>query len=198
MSKRAELLALARLRQATRWSGFKCIGDYEGGAYECDFVSPYTKTAGNINAEIMVMLQDWSSDGSLSKGFDEDSATLGYSRHVVTNQNLIRRLDETFGLTLPDIYATNLFPFIKLGLMNASIPRRDLIRAAHDFAIPQIRIVNPQLVICLGVNTFNALRRVCGASQWLSRASAIEAPFALPGTDTRIWCQAHTGLQGQN
>ena len=43
MAKQSELLALAKLRQRTRYPGYKCIGDYHGGAYECDFVSPYTK-----------------------------------------------------------------------------------------------------------------------------------------------------------
>ena len=57
--KNARLLALARLRQATRWPGYKSIADYHHGVYECDFVSPYTKTAGNVDAEVMVLLQDW-------------------------------------------------------------------------------------------------------------------------------------------
>jgi hypothetical protein len=58
MDKQDALLALAKLRQGTRWPGYNCIGDYHAGAYECDLVSPYTKSAGNVDAEIMVMLQD--------------------------------------------------------------------------------------------------------------------------------------------
>ena len=65
LDKQSSLLRLARMRQSTRWPAYKCVGDYRGGVYECDFVSPYTK-AGNVDAEIMVMLQDWSSDDSLS------------------------------------------------------------------------------------------------------------------------------------
>ena len=71
-------MALAKLRQATQWPGYKCIGDYHAGAYECDFVSPYTKKAGNVDAEIMVMLQDWGSDEWGSGRFDEESAKEGY------------------------------------------------------------------------------------------------------------------------
>jgi len=43
--------------------------------------------------------------------------------------------------------------------MNASISQIDLIEAAKQFALPEIRIVNPKLVICLGLVTFNALRQ---------------------------------------
>ncbi|HVS82244.1 MAG TPA: hypothetical protein VHE60_10985 [Pyrinomonadaceae bacterium] len=196
MGKQAELMALAKLRQATRYPGYKCIGDYHGGVYECDFVSPYTKSAGKLDAEIMFMLQDWSSDKSLNS-LDEDSATLGYSRHVLTNRNLIRLLNATFGLTLRDAYGTNLFPFIKPGGMSADIPEADLIKAAREFALPQIRIVNPKLVICLGMQTFNAVREVSGLTSCPSQDSAIKDPFDLPGAETRIWCQAHTGYWGQ-
>src|SRR5712692_282050 len=108
MDKRTQLLALAKLRQATRWPGYKCIGDYPtgayAGAYECDFVSPYTKTAGNVDAEIMVMLQDWASDRFLSGPLHEPSATLGHTPNLPTNRNLIRLLKTTFGLTLTDVY----------------------------------------------------------------------------------------------
>ena len=62
MDKHAALLELAHRRQAARWPPYKYIGDYHGGAYECEFVSPYTKSAGNRDAKLMVLLQDWSSD----------------------------------------------------------------------------------------------------------------------------------------
>ncbi len=196
MDKRTELLALAKLRQATRWPGYRCAGDYHAGAYECDFVSPYTKTPGNVDAEIMVMLQDWASDGFLSGPFHEPSAKLGHSPSLPTNRTLIRLLKTTFGLLLPDVYATNLFPFVKPGEMTGDIPERDMVHAARQFALPQILIVNPKLVICLGLATFNALRHVCDLTTIRPLESAIESPFDI-GT-IRVWCQAHTGARGQN
>lgn len=196
MAKRSELLALAKLRQSTRYPGYNCIGDYHSGAYECDFVSPYTKTAGNIDAKIMVILQDWSSDESMiDEDFDEDAANLGYTPSLPTNKTLIKLLYETFGLTLRDTYATNLFPFIKPGKMSARIPQKDLTAAARQFALPQIQIVKPKLVICLGLVTFNALRKACDSEPCANIHSAIENPFNIG--KTRVWCQAHTGALGQ-
>lgn len=196
MSKQSELLALAKLRQRTRYPGYKCIGDYHSGAYECDFVSPYTKSAGNVDAEIMVMLQDWSSDDSLSGKFDEPSAKLGHTPSLPTNPNLSRLLNETFGLGLRDVYGTNLFPFVKLGGMSESILHADLVKAARQFALPQISIVNPKLVICLGLVTFNALRRACDLKPCSNMHSAIDSHFSIDAV--RVWCQAHTGALGQN
>ena len=196
MDKRKDLLALARLRQQTRWEGYKCIGDadYHDGIYECDYVSPYTKSAGNVDADIMIMLQDWSSDEDMKKPVNW--VDLGYDPTYPTNVNLINLLQSTFGTALRETYATNLFPFVKLGGMSASIPHRDLVAAAREFAIPQIQIVRPRLVICLGLATFNALRRARGLGTCPSIDLAVSVPFDVEGS--RVWCQAHTGRLGQN
>jgi restriction system protein len=97
---------------------------------------------------------------------------------------------------LADVYGTNLFPFIKKGGMSSSIPMNDLIRAAKEFALPQIRIVRPKLIVCLGLNTFNALRIACKHPPVQRMNEAIASPFTFD--ESRIWCQAHTGARGQN
>jgi hypothetical protein len=196
IDKQAELLTLAKIRQQTRWDGYKCIGDYHGGAYECDFISPYTKTAGNVDAKVMVVLQDWTSDESLRGPLSEERAKLGHTPHLPTNRNLSRLLAETFELALRDTYGTKLFPFIKPGGMSAPIRQADLINAARQFALPQIHIVKPKLVICLGFATFNALRLAAGLPPCPTLDSAISSRFNIDGT--RVWCQAHTGALGQN
>lgn len=162
MTKRRRLLALAKLRQATRWPDYKSIADYHAGVYECDFVSPFTKAAGNVDAEVMVLVQDWSSDDELSRGLDDKTRRLGYCATQPTVRNLKQLLKTTFDLSLSDIYGTNLFPFVKPGKVSGPIPRGDLIQAAREFALPQIEIVSPRLVICLGLVAFDALRRAHG------------------------------------
>jgi restriction system protein len=139
----------------------------------------------------MVFLQDWTSDESIRRGVDEDCIRLGYTPALPTNRNLINFLETHFDKKLRDIFATNLFPFIKPRHMGHAIPRRDLVRAAEEFGLPQIQIVRPKLVICLGLPTFNALREVCGQSPVYPLDAAIHSPVSFDGA--RIWCQAHTG-----
>ena len=196
MDKHHQLVELARKRKRTRWDGYGCIGDYHGGIYECDFVSPYTKSAHNVDSDIMVILQDWSSDSAIGGPLDQDAMKYGYTPSLPTNKNLIRFLNAHFGVGLKDVYATNLFPFIKPGDLSHAIPRGDLVRAALEFALPQVKIVCPNLVVCLGGATFNAVRRACSYKDWLKMDSAIESPFMVDRS--RIWCQAHTGRLGQN
>jgi hypothetical protein len=194
--KQRKLKLLARKRQRSRWKGYHCISDYHDGIYECDHVSPYTKSAGNVDSEIMVMLQDWSSDDALGqKAIHYDCVCCGYGKKVRTNGKLIELLKRYFAVDLKDIFATNLFPFIKRGQLGAPIAFDDLVCAATEFAIPQIEILRPRLVICLGLDTFNALRSASSKDTISQMDEAIRNPFRL-GKAT-IWCQAHTGYWGQ-
>jgi hypothetical protein len=197
MDKHSQLLELAQKRKRSRWNGYKCIGDYHGGVFECDYVSPYTKSAHNVDSDIMIILQDWSSDDEMSDPRDPEAMKKhGYTPSLGTNKNLIRLLNDHFGVRLNDVYATNLFPFIKPGGLNAPIRRKDLVRAAQEFALPQVKIVSPKLVVCIGQNTFNAIRRACDYEGWPKRDLAIESPFEVDRS--RIWCQAHTAQLSQN
>jgi hypothetical protein len=194
MDKHSRLKELALLRKNTRWPDYKCIGDYHGGVYECDFVSPYTRSAGNVDAELMTLLQDWSCDEVLSDPILPERLSLGHDPSRATNKRLKDLLQRHFGLELKDVYATNVFPFVKLGAMSASIPMRDLLRAAREFALPQIEIVRPRLAFCLGKAAFDAVALAAGRRRTESLADAIASPFEIGST--QIWCQAHTGQLG--
>lgn len=172
MNAKADALReLALRRRNTRWAGYNGIGDYHEGAHECDFVSPYSKTAHNFDASIFVLLQYWSSHNRLSGPINEESRKTGRSPSLPTKKNLVRLLSDHFNTAL--------------------------VRAACEFAIPQIEIVNPSLVICLGISTFNALRHARDLAPLSNIENAPREPFKI-GAKTVVWCQAHTGAPGQN
>jgi restriction system protein len=197
-SKADRLRALAHKRQSdTSWPYYCQIGDFRDGAYECDHVSPYTKSAGNVDADVFLMLQDWSSSEFLSGPLDEDAIRYGHTPRLPTNRSLKALLRDHLGLDLGDTYGTNLFPFIKRGAMDARIPPKAMARAASEYALPQVEIVAPRLVICLGVATFKAMQKACGVRPAAKNtADAIGAPFAHGAA--RVWCQSHPGQLGSN
>ena len=78
--------------------------------------------------------------------------------------------------------------------MSAYIPVADLKRAAQEFALPQIRIVQPSLVVCLGLATFSAIQRACGLKPSPRLAEAIASPLVFE--TAKVWCQAHAGALG--
>lgn len=195
VDKDLELRALGQKRQNTPPPGkYHPINRYEEGAYECDYVSPYTKSAKNVNAQVAIVLQDWASDDSLRGPLDQGAALLGYTPTAPTNVKLIQLLKTHFDLSIGDIFATNLFPFIKPGGMKAGIPAGLMLDAAKEFADPQIRIVRPKLVVCLGIAVFNTMRRFHGLRQVANLDEGIKAHFSVDGSE--YWCQAHTGNLG--
>lgn len=180
---------------------YKCIGDYHAGAYECDYVSPYTKCAANLNADIMVILQDWASDDYLAGPFDQNLNTFGRDPDIRTNINLDKLLCAHCKLAIGQIYATNLFPFVKFGEMTEKIPMGDLIKAAREFCVPQLRIVSPKIAVCLGLDCFNAMRAALTEDGKPTPPikninEAIKKPFTYE--KTTVFCQAHTGQLGRN
>lgn len=194
--KHARLLDLARCRRGTRWPLHKCIADYHQGRYECDFVSLYTKSASNVDARVMVLLQDWSCDETLSGKLLPEGVTVGHDPHRQTNRRLRVLLRQHLDLELEHVYATNVFPFVKRGGMSAPIPRRDLVRAAQAFGLPQIAIVEPRLAVCLGKAAFDAVAVAAGRRPGRSLEDAIARPFEIGRA--QVWCQAHTGQLGTN
>jgi len=196
VGKKEALYQLAQKRKIDVWPGYSSIADFHDGIYECDYVSPYTKTAGNLSADVFVVLQDWSSSDSLNGPICHDSIEYGHTVAIFTNSNLKDLLYRHFGLKLSQTYGTNLFPFIKQGRMNAGIPQRLMDRAAIEYALPQIEIINPKLVICFGKATFNALRTSAGIQKVSSVDQGIERPFKFG--QSSIWLQSHTGRLGQN
>ena len=192
--KKEKLSILAKKRQKDCYPGFKNLCDYHDGYYECDYVSPYSISANNVDANIMIILQDWASDEVLKEQKNDTRMLYGYDPDRPTNINLKSLLKNHFKMYLEDTYTTNLFPFIKMGGQSGSIkPRKYLIKAAKEYAIEQIRIVKPCLVIALGVPTFNALAKICNKHyKWETGKNLIGQHFICPGTGSHIWFQYHT------
>lgn len=191
LDKEQKLLDLATLRQETRYEGYNNIADYEDGFHECDYVSPYSKSAHNVNADVLVILQDWSSDESMP-GKCEKTNSLGYSPSVNTNVKLIDLLKKHLHLKLEDTYATNLFPFIKMGGMSAGIPERIMRRAAEQFTLPMIDILKPKITIALGRKTYNAIYDACNSKQEILTGIS----FKYEGT--KVFHQPHPAARISN
>jgi restriction system protein len=195
-TKNEELLKLAQLRQSKVYDGYFNLDHFDDGLWECDFVSPFSKSSHNVDSDILSVLQDWSSVEGLEVPFCQESFDLGYDPKIRTNINMIQLLRDHFGKELKDVYTTNLFPYIKSGSMNSSIGIKYMNEAAREFTLPMINIIKPKLVVCFGLVTFNALRKVLGNRKCYRVAEGINASFIYG--NTLIYCQSHPGQQGRN
>src|SRR5262249_29915245 len=121
--KREELLRLARQRQADRRDGYLCLSDIHDRVYECDIVSPWSTSAQNVDAELMMFGKDWASSETLAdRPPDPERKRIGQGWSVPTNKNLREYLSDCMGgLKFSQTYTSNVFPFIKHGKKNSSI-----------------------------------------------------------------------------
>jgi uracil-DNA glycosylase len=195
-SKKDLLLQLAIVRKKSRWDGYHCVGDFHEGVYECNYVSPYTIGAHNVDSPLMLLLQDWASSDVLNGTVLHSRYEVGHDPKRSTNIHLKKLLMTHFSCDLTETYATNVFPFVKRGGMSASVEPLMLKRAAEEFAVPQIRIVAPRFAICLGKAAFDAIASAEGRPSYKNMDDAISSPFMMG--PTKVWCQAHTGQMGMN
>lgn len=194
-TKQERLLALARRRQwAEPWPGSFRVADFHNGAFECDYVSPWTKSAHNVDSDVMLVGQDWASADRLAGPFDPEVSRLGHDKKIPTNRHLQRLLREHLQLEFANTYATNIFPFIKPGRLSAKILLNGLVAGARDYLLPQVEIVRPKLVVCLGLATFNAAREAIGQPRITPLSSAIGQPVTF--RQSAIHAVAHTGAFG--
>ncbi len=162
--KRQKLRKLAKRRKAHRLPPHACLADFHSGFYECKHVSPWSKSACNVDAEVMIIGQDWVSWNVLERELDEkrqERQRTGQDLSSRTNINL-REFLGYMGLQFCETYATNVFPFIKQGNKSAYIPSGDREACARTYTLPQIEIVSPRMAICLGEAAFNAVCHAAG------------------------------------
>ena len=194
--KQCRLSSLAKRRIEDPQNTYKCIGEFHDGYYECnEYVSPWTKSGSDVNADIMVIGQDWCGENLLTNNPpDFQLKTKGFDDKFSTNSNLDRLLQDRLSVRRSQCYVTNVFPFVKSGNASAKIKMADLKKYAIKYTRKEIEIVEPKFVICLGQRTFIAMMRAFGMRGWPKIPVAIENPFEADG---RIFfCVAHTGWSG--
>lgn len=168
--KCAQLTSLAKLRYrptaGTCRDGFsqdyRRIEELSPWLGDCAWVSPLAITANNVDSDLMIIGQDWAGERYLTRRGDPDRLRLGYDAKLKTNTTLASLLEEAFNREFNQVFATNAFVFIKPGGMSGSIPAGDLRHSAQAYTLREIAIVRPKMAICLGADTYNALRKAAG------------------------------------
>lgn len=154
----SKYLALAAERVEATCSPHKQPEDF-GYDFRC-WVSPYTKGAHRYKS-IALVLQDWASTDGLTEPINSVIQAHGRMPTLLTNIRLEQLLHRVLGMRLCEVYATNAFPFVKLGGMSASLRTSDVRKAAQRFAVRELELAEPRLVIALGVVAHTALL-ACG------------------------------------
>lgn len=132
-------------------------------------------------------MSNWQSDEIVKAGHDPN---------LKTNKCLFELLRKYLLIEFADTYAMDVFPFIKKGNMSVKIPLNDLVETARTYAIPAVKIIDPKLTVCLGLATFNALRKASNLSTFSNIEEGTKNSFSIG--HCKVFGVAHTGRMGTN
>lgn len=160
MTRKEQYQQLVNFRQQADFPpGLQNPSKIEGGKFDCAELGPWSLWQGSLDAELLVIGQDWGDENYYRQNEGRDSDD------NLTNQNL-RTLLVSIGLDpgLPAnpanqaLFFTNAVLGIKSGGMSANIKHDWLKHSSLNFTGPLIEIIHPRLIVTLGASAYKALR----------------------------------------
>jgi restriction system protein len=150
--KRNRLRALVERRKSgldNDWlpAGYRRLADF---GYESEYVVPWSTSACAYDSDVMLMAQDWASSDLLEQSGKEEMKRVGRDVTLKSNIAIDLLLKQYLNLEFHQTYATDTFVYVKPGGMSAPVKWGALVQSARLYALPQIEIIRPRMVICLG------------------------------------------------
>jgi len=171
--------------------------EIEGGIYDKETqIGPWSKWQGNLNADIMLIGQDWGDVNFFIKcegGHLDDSQT---------NRNL-KKLFEIIGIDIgyPDhptnapVFFTNAVIGLKEGGMSGNIKDSWVKKDSETFLKPTIEIVDPKILITLGKKPYDALTYIYDMKKENMKDLINENPMIL-SDGKKLFAMYHCGPLG--
>ena len=161
LNKKRAYIKLVETRKHYKFpEGLVNPSDVLNGIYDRDIhIGPWSKWQGNLDADIMLIGQDW---GSLDFFIETKGGPLDDSQ---TNRNL-KELFQVIGIDIGypnhpnhdnSLFFTNAILGLKKGKMSGNIKASWLRNEAETFLKPTIDIIQPKIIISLGKKAYDAL-----------------------------------------
>ncbi|BBL76431.1 uracil-DNA glycosylase family protein [Methylomagnum ishizawai] len=196
-SKQKQYVELVQLRKKCHiCEGLTNPSCYAEGGYDSCEIGPWTQWQGNLDAQLMVIGQDWGTPNDL--GTDDSKNP--------TNVNLARLLNSiginiqpTSAKNQPHIlFFTNTILCLKEGGLQAPVKTQWIKNCGKNFLKQNIEIVKPKIVVALGRKTFEAIldtyKMPYGRGE--SYAQIVERGEIIISEKTRLFPVFHCGRRG--
>jgi DNA polymerase len=165
-------------------SGLINASAVRGGVFDTDHMSPWTASLGDLDARIMVIGQDWGDQRAFEKQAGHDWLSSATNR-------MLRTLMASAGINVPDtdrggtsgVFLTNaVLCFRTAGGCQGPVQSQWFQNCGSRFLRPQIELVNPEAVVCLGQRAHGAVLAAYGLPPVRDWRAAVEGSgVALPG-----------------
>lgn len=167
------------------------------GQFDSEQIGPWSIWQGNLDADIMVIGQDWGDEDYFSRNKGRDTDTNPTNRGL---RKLLNSIDLDPGLPsvpIPQpLFFTNAMLGLKSGGMSAGLKHNWLKHSSLQLTAPLIEIIQPRLLVTLGINAYKAIRIIFPSLPYLPMSALLKCPpFHLP--DKKIlFAMAHCGGLG--
>jgi uracil-DNA glycosylase family 4 len=186
VNKRQQYVELVSKRKACRLCdshGLTNPSVCKQGIYDTSgHIGPWSGWQGNLNAELMVIAQDW---GGVEyfiefEGLEKDSNP--------TNRRICELLASIdISIELPrqsrnsTLFFTNSVLCLRPGRLTGAIKSRWFTNCSTNFLRPQVELVNPKVVVTLGHMAYCALLKAYSLTPKARMREAVQEVVRLPG-----------------
>jgi DNA polymerase len=182
--KRDKYLKLVAVRKTCALcQGLENPSRCAGGKYDSGEIGVWSGWQGGLDALVMIVGQDWGAvrNFQLQHGVDIASATIKMLCELLALAGLKAELPS--GQTQRgDLFSTNAVLCLKHGGDQAKVRPEWIRNCSNHFLRPQIEIIQPKLIVCLGQVAYEAVLKAYGHRCGRFRdAVEREAPLELPG-----------------
>lgn len=182
--KRDKYLKLVAVRKTCALcQGLENPSRCAGGKYDSGEIGVWSGWQGGLDALVMIVGQDWGGvrNFQLQHGVDIASATIKMLCELLALAGLKAELPS--GQTQRgDLFSTNAVLCLKHGGDQAKVRPEWIRNCSNHFLRPQIEIIQPKLIVCLGQVAYEAVLKAYGLRCGRFRdAVEREAPLELPG-----------------
>jgi len=197
MSKQERYLELVRSRKACR--ACKALINpsvCEDGAFDSDHLGPWSRWQGNLDAQVLVIGQDWG-------GTDYFIRHRGFDTPVNPTNRHLRQLLESIGIAIPppsdtdtvgDIFLTNAILCLKKGGLTGPVRTEWFKNCGKRYLQPLIDLIAPQVVVTLGRRALDSVLRLYDMPKPKRLRDAVENEEGIElGGDALLFPMYHCG-----
>jgi len=131
----------------------------DGGSLDCDEIGAYSRWQGNLNAELMIVAQDFADVAGFRKyrGWPGERVQTNLVLAELIAEAGIQIKPPRVGVSDDRLFFTNAALCMKKGGMQARIPESCLRECGKQFLRPVIELVAPRIVVTLGSKAMEAV-----------------------------------------
>jgi len=212
--KRYDRLVRARQEYDPTALGLVNPSRVDGGTYDAPHMGPWTRWAHDLNADLMVIGQDWGDEAyfrandGLDKLTNPTNKTLrvlldGVGRQIPAPPQRDADTSDEESRAMCGIYLTNALLWLKSGGLSAPVSDSWFGDAAVPFLKEQIEIVRPRVIVALGQRAYDCVLRAYGLRPHkgpfrLAVEDRNGVALPLDGQSTRLLAVYHCGTRIRN